>query len=134
MADGFGSWRFGIETHIVSASFRGQQRILPPVEKTQKPLAIFVEQINKAWDETTLENLRTLIGFAYNSNSLLWIEFCSKLSSGSSPSKNSTVASKLSLRVQKAKDKTPMELLGAKSAARLESMYALPVYFGDREI
>ena len=27
-----------------------------------------------------------------------------------------------------------MELLGAKSAARLESMYALPVYFGDREI
>lgn len=124
------TWRFGIPVHIVRPD-RSMQNVLPDPDKIQGSFAIFIEQADKLWEEQRAEIVRYLVSFAYNSNALFWIEFCPETLPGASH--DQSVKTQLRQLVHKAKSKSPMELLGVKCAARLESLCSSPRVSLDEE-
>ncbi|MFW7381446.1 MAG: hypothetical protein ACOH5I_21735 [Oligoflexus sp.] len=127
------SWRFGIPTHIVRPQ-KNQSNILPPAEKTRSTFAIFIEQADRLWEEQNAETVRLLVNFAYNSNALIWLEFCPDQEPAQADPRDISVAAHLQQRLHKAKSKSPMELLGTKCAARLQSLCSLPRSNFDEEV
>jgi len=127
------SWRFGIPVHIVRPQ-KSMQDLLPPVHKTHGIFAIFIEQADKLWEEQNAEIVRYLVSFAYNSNALFWLEVCPDQAPIITDPQDRTVAAKLQQRLHQAKSKSPMDLLGAKCAARLQSLCSLPRTSFDEEL
>jgi hypothetical protein len=121
------TWRFGLDVHIVNMSNMKQQDLLPNIEKLQKdkPVAIFIEQVSKLWNSGVANNFETLVGFAYKTNSYLWVEFAQGRKD-KSLADSVTVKKAFFRRIQNIKEKSPYELLDESCISKLKSMCSLP--------
>lgn len=127
------TWRFGIPVHIVRPQKAGAD-ILPPASKTTDTFAIFIEHADKLWEEQNAEVIRSLVSFAYNSNALFWLEVCPEQLPKDLDPKDRSVSARLQHRLYQAKSKSPLEQLGSKCAARLQSLCTLPRSSFDEEV
>lgn len=117
------AWRFGIETHMINLDIKASIT-LPAQSKMGKMVAIFIENVDRLWEPYRAQAFETIIHFAYNSNSLIWIEFDE---SEQSKQKNKiTVGDFLSNRLATLKAKSPLDFIDPDARSRLEVMANTP--------
>ena len=118
-------WRFGIEAHVVNLSKFNPKDLLPAKEKESNTLAIFVEQVDKLWDDKQAGALEALVNYAYRSNTFLWIEFC-KEGNEKVQEDDLSLKANFSRRISKLKNRSPYEFLDADCVSRLKSLCSFP--------
>ena len=125
-------WRFGVPVHIVHLGLSNIMELVPR-EGVDGPLAVLVEQTDKLWDPRTASRFETIVGFAYQTNSFLWAEFC-RQKQETKPEKSKSrlnFASEMSRKMGAIKAKSPFEFLQPDCKSRLNILCDFPrVEFG----
>ncbi|NRA66258.1 MAG: hypothetical protein HRU19_17360 [Pseudobacteriovorax sp.] len=119
------TWRFGIDVHIVTTNQQSNFVPIPDEDKCKGPLAVFIERVDKPWDPRQIETVETLVQFAYNANTYLWVEFVvdqSKPTQGELDLKG-----KINRRIFEAKKKSHAEYLTKDCKSRLETLCYIPI-------
>lgn len=119
------TWRFGIHSHMVHLDRVDARNLLPPPEKQQDALAIFIEQVDKVWDDRQASALEVLVNYAYNSNAFIWIEFC-KDEGHKVDDDDLTLKANFSRRLSKLKQRAPHEFLAQDCVSQLKSLCSVP--------
>jgi hypothetical protein len=118
------TWRFGIDVHLIRPQ-KNLAAILPPKSKTDGPLAIFLENVDRLWEPQNAEIVESLVNFAYHANAFLWINTVKPKAVATSGNQRQ-VSAMIQNRLQKEKNRSPFEFLDPECVSRLESLCALP--------
>ncbi|SMF40858.1 hypothetical protein [Pseudobacteriovorax antillogorgiicola] len=124
------TWRFGIHSHVVTLSKATPKTLLPSPDKENDTLAIFVEQVDKLWDDKQAAALEAIVNYAYNSNALLWIEFC-KEQSHKVEADSFSLEANFKRRISNVKSRSPYEFLDQDCVSRLKSLCSFPKSFAE---
>ena len=120
------SWRFGINSHVVTLNKVTPKLLLPTKEKENDTLAIFVEQVDKLWDDKQAQALEAIVNYAYRCNAFLWIEFCKEGNNQKVQADDLTLKANFSRRISQLKNRSPYEYLDADCVSRLKSLCSFP--------
>ncbi len=115
-------WRFGMDVRMARLTAFDPEELMRLTRTSDKPIAIFIDQIDKLWDPAILEALEYVIQQAYNAEAFLWLEFYHEPSISESENGTPNLRQTLSRRVSKLKDRHPLDHLGPDALSRLQLM------------
>lgn len=122
-------WRYGKDVRIRRWEAFDASVVTALSAGGQRPAAIFLEQVDKLWDPQNVENFEFIVQQTYNSGYPIWIEFVQE--DGTSAAADNTLRSQLARKIQKLKNRNPLELLSQDCLSRLRSMSGLRLQTND---
>lgn len=116
-------WRYGIEARIRHWESFDPKAVTDITAGSQKPVAIFLEHVDKLWDPQNAENFEFIVQQVYNSGYPIWIDFVQEVESNAA--QDQTLRSQLARKIQKLKSKNPLDHLSQDCLSRLRNMSGL---------
>ncbi|MBC7661217.1 MAG: hypothetical protein H7249_16085 [Chitinophagaceae bacterium] len=123
-------WRFGMDVRIARLTDFNPVELATLTAGTDKPFAIFIDQVDKLWDPGIVEAVEYVVQQAYNAQAFLWIEFVHDQSTGPDES-DGTVRGNIARKLQKLKDKHPLDLLSRDCLSRLQGLSGIKHHSGN---
>ncbi|MBF0442714.1 MAG: hypothetical protein HQK54_12480 [Oligoflexales bacterium] len=119
-------WRFGLDVHMVSFKKYSSKNLLPDIKKLNgvERIAIFAEHVDRLWEPSVVNEFESLLSFAYNSGSFLWVEFITETCGRTDPERKEfeSATEELRHRVNVIKQKSPLRFLEPSALSRLKSL------------
>lgn len=115
-------WRFGMDVRFCRITDFDALELSRATKASDKPSAIFLDQIDKLWDPQIVEAVEYVIQQAYNAHSFIWLEFVHEPAITTGAHETLDVRQTLTRRLSKLKDKHPLDHLSRDALSRLESM------------
>jgi hypothetical protein len=123
-------WRFGMDVRFARLTDFNPVELQRLTAETDKPFAIFIDQIDKLWDPAIIEAIEYVVQQVYNSQAFLWMEFVHEQGMNDEPG-DGTVRGSIAKRLQKLKDKHPLDLLSRDCLSRLQSLSGIKHQSGN---
>lgn len=114
-------WRFGMDVRFARLTDFNPVELARLTADSDKPFAIFIDQVDKLWDPAIIEAVEYVVQQTYNSQAFLWIEFVHEQGMNDEATDGS-VRSSITKRLQKLKDKHPLDLLSRDCLSRLQNL------------
>ncbi|MBC7531109.1 MAG: hypothetical protein H7318_05975 [Oligoflexus sp.] len=115
-------WRFGMDVRIARLTDFNPIKLTQLTAASDKPFAIFIDQVDKLWDPAIVEAVEFVVQQTYNSQAFLWIEFVHEQGMAGEEVADGSVRSSLTNRIKKLKDKHPLDLLSRDCLSRLQGL------------
>jgi len=124
-------WRFGMDVRVTRLTEFNALELSQLTAASDKPFAIFIDQVDKLWDPAIVEALEYIVQQAYNAQTYLWIEFVHEQSMGAEDASDGTVRGGIARRLKKLKDKHPLDLLSRDCLSRLQGLSGIKHQSGN---
>ena len=124
-------WRFGMDVRIARLHDFNPVELTALTAGSDKPFAIFIDQVDKLWDPAIVDALEFIVQQTYNSQAVLWVEFVHEQSMGAEEGTDGTVRGSIARKLQKRKDKHPLDLLSRDCLSRLQGLSGIKHQSGN---
>lgn len=124
-------WRFGMDVRIARLTDFDPLELSRLTAGSDKPFAIFIDQVDKLWDPAIVEAVEFVVQQTYNAQAFLWIEFVHEQGMAGEESGDGNLRESLSRRLKKIKDKHPLDLLSRDCLSRLQGLSGIKHQSGN---
>jgi hypothetical protein len=116
-------WRFGIDVRFARITDFDPSELSALTRASDKPFAIFLDQVDKLWDPGILEAVEYVVQQTYNYRGFLWLDFVHQPAlAQQSEEATSNVRLAVARRLAKIKDRHPLDLLSRDCLSRLQNI------------
>ncbi len=125
-------WRFGMDVRFARITSFNPSELSALTKSSDKPFAIFIDQVDKLWDPAVLEAVEYVIQQTYNCQSFLWMDFVHEPAlSATADEPMSNVRQAIARRLSKIKDRHPLDMLSRDSLSRLQNLSGIQHLSGN---